>query len=70
MRFGGLGANQKFEGLIMDQVAIKSISVEGLHDQYNVELNLKPDLNVIYGKNGEIACEFDIQKTRPKSPHD
>ena len=36
----------------MSQVAIKNVRVEALHDQYDVEIALQPNLNVIYGKNG------------------
>lgn len=36
----------------MSHIAIKHIKVEGLHDQYDVEMSLHPQLNVIYGKNG------------------
>lgn len=36
----------------MNQVAIKEVHIEGLHEQYDVAIQLKPDLNVIYGKNG------------------
>ncbi|MFM0286914.1 AAA family ATPase [Paraburkholderia megapolitana] len=31
---------------------IKRLTVEGLHEQFDVELDLKPGLNIIYGKNG------------------
>lgn len=33
--------------------SIKSVRVYGLHDQFNLELELKPTLNIIYGKNGK-----------------
>ena len=33
-------------------IRIAEIIVEGLHDQFDVELYLQPGLNVIYGKNG------------------
>lgn len=35
------------------QTGIKSLVVEGLHEQFDVELELKPGLNIIYGKNGK-----------------
>jgi predicted ATPase len=31
---------------------IAQITVEGLHDQFDVDINLLPGLNVLYGKNG------------------
>ncbi|WP_084360409.1 AAA family ATPase [Hydrogenophaga palleronii] len=31
---------------------IASVSVEGLHDQFDFHINLLPGLNVLYGKNG------------------
>ncbi len=31
---------------------LASVSVEGLHRQFDVTLNLNPQLNIIYGKNG------------------
>jgi ABC-type lipoprotein export system ATPase subunit len=34
------------------QFGIKRIIVEGLHEQFDVDLTLKPGLNIIYGKNG------------------
>ncbi|SAL76843.1 hypothetical protein AWB68_05066 [Caballeronia choica] len=37
----------------MGQTGIKSLVVEGLHEQFDVELELKPGLNIIYGKNGK-----------------
>lgn len=36
----------------MNHIAIRSVRVEGLHDQYDVELSFNRELNVIYGKNG------------------
>ncbi|WP_124658926.1 AAA family ATPase [Burkholderia anthina] len=36
-----------------NQTGIKSLAVEGLHEQFDVELELKPGLNIIYGKNGK-----------------
>lgn len=35
-----------------EDTRIAEIQVEGLHDQFDVELKLQPGLNVIYGKNG------------------
>ncbi|SCU91628.1 ATP/GTP-binding protein [Cupriavidus necator] len=32
---------------------IRSLVVEGLHEQFDVELEFKPGLNIIYGKNGK-----------------
>ena len=32
---------------------IKSIHVIGLHEQFDISLNLREDLNIIYGKNGK-----------------
>lgn len=34
-------------------IGIKNLVVEGLHEQFDVELELKPGLNIIYGKNGK-----------------
>ena len=31
---------------------IVEVMVEGLHDQFDVKINLQPGLNVLYGKNG------------------
>jgi predicted ATPase len=36
----------------MSNIAIKEVRVEALHEQYDVAIQLQPDLNVIYGKNG------------------
>jgi predicted ATP-binding protein involved in virulence len=36
----------------MSNIAIKEVRVEALHEQYDVAIELQPDLNVIYGKNG------------------
>ena len=36
----------------MEPVQIKHLAVEGLHDQYDIQLSLKQGLNIIYGKNG------------------
>ncbi len=36
----------------MQNTTISSIAVEGLHDQFSVELNFTRGLNVLYGKNG------------------
>lgn len=36
----------------MQSSQIKHLSVQGLHDQYDIELSLKPGLNIVYGKNG------------------
>ncbi|MEA9607524.1 AAA family ATPase [Xanthomonas campestris pv. plantaginis] len=40
------------ETVPVEPVCITSVSVEGLHGQFDVELPLRPGLNVIYGKNG------------------
>jgi predicted ATPase len=58
----------------MNQVAIKEVRVEALHEQYDVTIQLKPDLNVIYGKNGRgkttllhilaNALELDFERFR------
>jgi predicted ATP-binding protein involved in virulence len=37
----------------MQGKAIKRLVINGLHQYLNIELNLKPGLNVIYGKNGK-----------------
>lgn len=34
------------------EITISKVSVEGLHDQFDVDLNFGPGLNIIYGKNG------------------
>jgi predicted ATP-binding protein involved in virulence len=36
----------------MQSAQIKHLVVEGLHDQYDINLTLKQGLNIIYGKNG------------------
>ncbi len=36
----------------MAEITIATVIVEGLHNQFDVEIHLKPGLNVIYGKNG------------------
>lgn len=35
------------------RTGIQSLFIEGLHEQFDVELELKPGLNIIYGKNGK-----------------
>ena len=35
-----------------DDPTIAEVTVEGLHDQFDVEIRLLPGLNVVYGKNG------------------
>jgi energy-coupling factor transporter ATP-binding protein EcfA2 len=35
------------------QAGIRSLTVEGLHEQFDVDLEFKPRLNIIYGKNGK-----------------
>ena len=59
----------------MEPIAgIKRLVVEGLHEQFDVELNFKPGLNIIYGKNGKgkttvlhilaNALELDFKRFR------
>ncbi len=58
----------------MKQVAIKEVFVEALHEQFDVTLRLRPELNVIYGKNGRgkttllhilaNALEMDFERFR------
>ncbi|HAV36354.1 MAG TPA: hypothetical protein DCX52_08360 [Massilia sp.] len=36
----------------MTHSGIKRLVVEGLHEQFDVDITLKPGLNIIYGKNG------------------
>ena len=35
-----------------NKTGIQRLIVEGLHEQFDVDLNFKPGLNIIYGKNG------------------
>ena len=35
-----------------EDLYIARISVEGLHDQFDVDLKLNSGLNILYGKNG------------------
>lgn len=35
----------------MDNPSIKRVTIEGLHDQFDVDLSLRPGLNILYGKN-------------------
>jgi DNA replication protein DnaC len=37
---------------------IKNVVVEGVHDQFDMDINLLPGLNVIYGKNGRGKTTF------------
>lgn len=58
----------------MSNIAIKEVRVEALHEQYDVGIELQPDLNVIYGKNGRgkttllhilaNALELDFERFR------
>lgn len=36
-----------------DSVAIRHVRVEGLHDQFDFNVELDPGLNIFYGKNGK-----------------
>jgi len=55
-----------------EQIGIERIVVEGLHEQFDVDVSLKPGLNIIYGKNGRgkttllhiivNALEFDFER--------
>lgn len=36
----------------MNSKGIKYLSVEGLHEQFDLQMDFKPGLNIIYGKNG------------------
>jgi len=36
----------------MNPSSIKYLTVEGLHEQFDLQLSFKPGLNIIYGKNG------------------
>jgi DNA repair exonuclease SbcCD ATPase subunit len=42
----------------MNQTSIKHVSIEGMHGQYDIDVELKPSLNVIYGKNGTGKTTF------------
>ncbi|MBN3817689.1 AAA family ATPase [Paraburkholderia sp. Se-20369] len=37
---------------MIESPTIENIRIEKLHDQFDVDLSLKPGLNIIYGKNG------------------
>ncbi len=36
----------------MEPIGIKHLTVEGLHEQFDLHIDFKPGLNIIYGKNG------------------
>lgn len=37
---------------MLSETGIQSVNVEGLHEQFDVNIDFKPGLNIIYGKNG------------------
>lgn len=62
-----------------ENLGIERVIVEGLHEQFDVDVSLKPGLNIIYGKNGRgkttllhiivNALELDFERFSALSFH-